>query len=100
MPRATSRIQATIPTQSETPWRERPQLPLKTAGEIAGVSPASLYRFAHEGRLRLRTFAGRTLVDTKSLIALMDDAENWTPTKRGKEARAKRAEIARSVLQG
>jgi len=83
----------------ETPWRDRPLLPLKTAGEIVGVSPASLYRFADEGKLKLRTLAGRTLVDTQSLIALAESASDWTPKDRGKEARARRAEIARLAGQ-
>jgi len=83
-----------------TPWRDRPLLQLKTASEIAGVSPASLYRFSDEGKLKLRELGGRTLVDTKSLIALIETAKDWTPRKRGEEARAKRKEIARSAMQG
>ena len=83
-----------------TPWRDRPLLQLKTASEIAGVSPASLYRFSDEGRLKLRELGGRTLVDTKSLIALIDSAKDWTPKNRGGEARAKRKEVARTALQG
>jgi hypothetical protein len=79
-----------------TSWRDRPLLPLKAASEIVGVSTASLYRFADEGKLRFRQLAGRTLVDTKSLIALIDAAEDWTPKSRGAEARAKRREIARA----
>jgi hypothetical protein len=63
------------------PWRDRPLLPLKVASEVAGVSPASLYRFSDEGRLRLRELAGRTLVDTKSLILLLDSAAEWVPRK-------------------
>jgi hypothetical protein len=83
-----------------TPWRDRPLLQLKTASEIAGVSPASLYRFSDEGKLKLRELGGRTLVDTKSLIALIETAKDWTPKKRGEEARAKRKEVARTALQG
>lgn len=37
-----------------------------------------------------------TLVDMKSLSALADSAADWVPTNRGKEARAKRTETARS----
>jgi hypothetical protein len=48
-----------------TPWRDRPLLQLKTASEIAGVSPASLYRFSDEGKLKLRELGGRTLVDPR-----------------------------------
>jgi hypothetical protein len=82
-----------------TPWRDRPLLQLKTASEIAGVSPASLYRFSDEGKLKLRELGGRTLVDTKSLIALIDSAADWTPKNRGGEARQKRAAVARTALQ-
>jgi hypothetical protein len=84
----------------QTPWRDRPLHPMKSAAELCGVSIASLYRFSDEGRLVLRRLAGRTLVDTNSLIALIDSAEKWTPYDRGKEARAKRKEIARAALQG
>lgn len=83
----------------QTPWRDRPLHTMKTAAELCGVSIASLYRFSDEGRLTLRRLGGRTLVDTKSLIALIESAENWTPYDRGKEARAKRKEIARAALQ-
>jgi hypothetical protein len=83
-----------------TPWRDRPLLQLKIASEIAGVSPASLYRFSDEGKLKLRELAGRTLVDTKSLISLIESAKDWTPRKRGGEARAARKTAARAALQG
>jgi hypothetical protein len=83
-----------------TPWRDRPMLQLKIASEIAGVSPASLYRFSDEGKLKLRELGGRTLVDTKSLIALIESAKDWTPKQRGGEARAARKTAARAALQG
>jgi hypothetical protein len=82
-----------------TPWRDRPLLPLKVAAEIVGVSVGSLYRFADEGRLKFRTLAGRTLVDTKSLIVLADSAQDWTPKDVGKEARAKRKHVAAEALR-
>jgi hypothetical protein len=95
-------VQSSSPTAATayTPWRDRPFLQLKTASEIVGVSIASLYNFSDGGQLKLRNFGGRTLVDTKSLIALIETAEDWTPKKRGQEARAKRKEIARTALQG
>ncbi len=101
MPRKVSadHITPAFPVPAYTPWRERPLLPLKIASEIAGVSPASLYRFSDEGRLKLRELGGRTLVDTTSLIALIDTAKDWTPRPRGQEARAKRKEIARTALR-
>jgi len=89
-----------VPSATYIPWRDRPHLQLKVASEIAGVSPASLYRFSDEGRLKLRELGGRTLVDTKSLIALIESAKDWTPKNRGGEARKKRADVARTALQG
>ena len=102
MPRKPSAIELSPATSmtGHTSWRDRPLLPLKVASEVVGISVGSLYRFADEGRLKLRTLAGRTLVDTKSLIALADGAQDWTPKDLGKEARAKRAEVARTALQG
>lgn len=76
--------------QEQMHWRERALLPMKVAAEIIGVSIASLYRFSDEGRLVLRRLGGRTLVCTKSLIAIVDSAEKWTASDRGSEARAKR----------
>lgn len=99
MPRTVSNIQPPTAPVAHTLWRDRPLLPLKIASEVVGVSIGSLYRFSDEGRLKLRTLAGRTLVDTKSLIALADSAQDWTPRAVGKEARAKRKKIARSALQ-
>lgn len=90
----TAPITPVVQTSGSIPWRERPLLPLKTASEVAGVSPSSLYRFSDEGRLKLRELAGRTLVDTQSLIALIDSAADWSPRNRGAEARARRKEIA------
>jgi hypothetical protein len=84
----------------QTPWRERPLQTMKVAAELCGVSIASLYRFSDEGRLTLRRLGGRTLVETKSLIALVDSAAAWTPYDRGKEARAARKTAARAALQG
>lgn len=82
-----------------TTWRERPLLQLKIAAELAGVSPASLYRFSDEGKLKLKELGGRTLVDTKSLIALIESARDWTPKQRGGEACAARKAAAGAALQ-
>ena len=51
-------------------------------------------------KARLRELGGRTLVDTESLITLIDSAKDWTPKNRGGEARKKRADVARAALQG
>lgn len=89
----------TRPMPAHTSWRERPLLPLKLASEIIGVSVASLYNFADQGRLNFRQLGGRTLVETKSLIALADGATKWKSSDRGKQARAKRREVARAALR-
>lgn len=79
-----------ISSSEMPPWRERQFLTMKTAAAIAGVSPASLYRFAAEDRLHLRKLGGRTLVVTTSLITLLDEAEEWVPSTRTQAAVAKR----------
>lgn len=77
-----------------TPWRERPLLSMQMASEVAGVSRGSLYRLAAEGRLQLKKLAGRTLVDTNSLIAILDNAESWTASDCNAKAVAARGERA------
>lgn len=76
---------------AETRWQDRPRLSLQLASEISALSVASLYKAAGEGGLVLLQQYGRTLVETASLIEFMNRAEPWTPSARGKEARAKRA---------
>ena len=76
-------------------WRDLPLLRMKAASEILGLSVASLYRLAHEGRLKLKKLEGRTLVETKSLIAVVESASDWTPatrTAKATEARQSRAQ--------
>jgi len=96
MPKAA--INLRIPT-ADIPWQQIPHQTMQNAGRLAGLSPASLYRYAAEGRLKLRRLAGRTLVDTQSLIALIDSAEEWTPSSRTEKARATRVERARAAWQ-
>jgi hypothetical protein len=94
-----TQITAVSSLPAYTPWRDRPFLQMKAASEIVGVSVASLYKFSDIGRLKLRDLGGRTLVDTKSLIARIETASDWTPKNRGVAARAKRKEIARTAFQ-
>jgi hypothetical protein len=78
---------------AQTRWQDRPRLSMQLASEISAVSVASLYKANDEGALVLVQQCGRTLVETSSLIEFMKRAEPWTPSNRGKEARAKRAAI-------
>lgn len=87
---------AVAASKPETPWRDTALLSLKRAGHVLGISPASLYRLESEGRLEFRRVAGRTLVTTPSIAALVDAAEDWSPSSKGSEARAKRAELAKA----
>lgn len=72
--------------KAELPWRDRPLLTLQATAQIVGLSPSGLYKLAAGNRLKLKRLAGRTLVDTSSLIALMDTAEDWAPAARGDRA--------------
>jgi hypothetical protein len=81
------------------PWQQIPHQTMQEASRIASLSPASLYRYAAEGRLKLRRLAGRTLIDTQSLMALIESAEEWTPSDRAEKARATRVERARAAWQ-
>lgn len=77
-------------------WRDAPFLRMKNASEILGLSVASLYRLAHDGRLKLKKLEGRTLVETKSLIAVVESASDWTPAP--KTTKATEARRARSAV--
>jgi len=84
------------PKLSSIPWRDRPFLPLLSAAELLGVSPASLYRLETEGKLSFTRINGRTLVVVETIVALIDNTEGWAPSTRGSAARAKRTERARA----
>lgn len=80
-------------------WRDRVFLPLKAAANIAGISPASLYRFEARGDLKFRRLGGRTLVETASLVRLLDSSEDWTASEAGSAARKARTERAAAEWQ-
>ena len=77
------------------PWREHVFIPLSDAALIAGVSVSRLYDFQKGGRLEFRRFGGRTQVVVASLIALIDDAPEWTPCNRTRAAISARQERKR-----
>ncbi|ACK52027.1 hypothetical protein Msil_3118 [Methylocella silvestris BL2] len=78
------------------PWTDRQFVTVSLASQVCGISPTSVYRMAEQGRLVLRRLAGRVLVETPGLIKLIESAEPWAPSNRGKAARAKRSELARA----
>lgn len=100
LPKASTRALKGEAGMLSVPWRDRPHLVMKLAAEVSGISPAGLYKAAHEGRLTFIKSEGRTLVVTESLVALMGQAQPWTAqSNRGAAARAKRAEAARTSLR-
>ncbi len=72
-------------------WRDRPLLTIKEASAIAGVSIVTVYRQAKAERLTLKSLSGRTMVDTNSLAAFLDTAEDWKPAARTAPMLAKRS---------
>jgi len=76
-------------------WHHAAFLPLQSAAFILGISPASLYGLEREGRLAFKHLAGRTLVPTADIIALVADAKTWVSAPAStKAARLRRAELA------
>ena len=83
-------------------WRATALLPMAEAARIAGVSRATLYKFAHSGELQLRKLGKKTLVETASLAAFIAAAPGWRPMSRavaepqdGGRSAASSAEYAR-----
>lgn len=94
------RLYTAASEQPETiPWDQRPHLRMRVTSEVTGLSPTTIYRLASEGKLTLRRIAGRVVVETPGVIALIKNAEPWKPGTRGGAARAKRAEVARAALR-
>lgn len=99
-PHATAQKRSREPEiRTEIHWRDRPYQQLGAASEIAQISEGALYRAEKEGELTFVRLAGRTLVETASLIAFLNRAQPWTPSDRGAAARARRVEVARSNLR-
>jgi hypothetical protein len=83
-------------TNTSIPWRERALITLPNASAVGGISISRLYEFEKEGRLRFRRLGGRTLLEVRSLIALIDSLPQWTPQTKRTEA----AVMARSARAG
>jgi hypothetical protein len=82
--RARRQDTTTVPTISRhVPWRERPVLTMEAAAELLGCSRAKVYDIAApKGDIRLKKLNGRTLVETASLIAHLERAEDFVPSGR------------------
>jgi len=83
-------------SSGELPWHERPFLTMQFASQVAGISTASLYRYASLEKLVLKRLAGRVLVQTSSLERLLESAEDWSPTNCTSVATKRRIERSRA----
>ena len=83
-------------------WRDLPGLPVNQASEVLGGSTARTYKLLHEGKLVAIRIAGKVIVKVASIVALLDQAEQWTadPTiaERSRKAQATRQEQRRLRL--
>lgn len=95
MPDSQAAQEARKSHKPSVPWRERPFVPLLTAAELLGLSPATIYSLEAKGDLTFRRIGGRTLVSVETIISLIDSAEQWTASDRGAAARSARSERAR-----
>ena len=79
------------------PWRDVPHHPVPRAAAILGVSTSQVYKLEHAGRLHAVKSAGKVQITTKSIIAVQDTAELWTPdasrVAKANEARLKTRQI-------
>ena len=85
--------------QDAIPWDRRPHLRMTVTSDVTGLSRTTIYRLAAEGKLTLKRIAGRVVVETPGVLALVKAAQPWAPSARGAAARAKRSEAARMALR-
>jgi excisionase family DNA binding protein len=102
MSKQTSRARARVPvpvgTASAPPWQDRPYQTVKYAAELTGRSKPSIYTLIHAQELRAVRLAGKTLIETRSLIAFLDQARRWRPDRdRVAAANRSRAELSKEL---
>lgn len=66
-----------VNTASTVPWFQKPVLPLRVASEVLGVSRSSLYRLQAGGKLTFSRVGGKTVIRTKSVLAYLEEIEDW-----------------------
>ena len=89
---------AKAPQTSKFPWRDLPLHTINDASTILCGSKSRTYGLLAEGKLEATRLAGKTLIKTPSIIALMEkeEAEPWAPDrKRVARAVAARPDVAR-----
>jgi hypothetical protein len=88
---------AKIAQTSKFSWRDLPRHTIDDTSTILCGSKSRTYALLAEGKLEAVRLAGKTLVKTASIIALVDKEEpGWTPDrKRVARAVAARPDVAR-----
>jgi hypothetical protein len=56
------------------------------AQRLAGVSRSMIYRLLREGHLAGRKIRGRTVIETASIRALLNNSPVWQPQPNGRAA--------------
>lgn len=88
---------AKTPLVSKFPWQDLPLQTVKDTSTITGGSPGRVYALIGAGELEAIKLAGKTLVRTPSILALIErSGEPWKPNlKRVERAIAGRPDVAR-----
>jgi hypothetical protein len=77
-------------------WRDLPRHTINDASTILCGSKSRTYDLLANGKLEAVRLAGKTLIKTASIIALMEKEEGWSPDrKRVEKAVAARPDVAR-----
>jgi hypothetical protein len=85
------------PKAGSIPWQDRPLLTIEQTSVLLGGSPSRTYGLLVSGELEAVRLAGKTLIKTPSVAALIErDAKGWKPDrKRVEKAVAGRPDVAR-----
>jgi hypothetical protein len=92
-------VKAPQPQTSKFSWRDLPLHTINDASMILCGSKSRTYALLAEGKLEAARLAGKTLIKTASIIALMEKeekAEQWSPDrKRVEKAVSARPDVIR-----
>src|SRR5262245_57142409 len=67
--------------RANIPWTQWPYQTIQNAARISGRSTGGIYGLVHAGVLEADTVAGKTLIKTASLLALLSSANPWRPNR-------------------
>jgi AcrR family transcriptional regulator len=77
-------------------WHEFPYQSIAKSAQILGCSPAQIYAHLKSKKLRASALGGKTLIETKSLLAFLERAKPWQPNRRRvAAANERRVELAK-----